>query len=226
MADEDEFARERQRMVEEQLVRRGIKDQRVLEAMGSLPRELFVPPDVRHLAYADAPLPIGFRQTISQPYIVALMTELLELSESESVLEIGTGSGYQAAVLGRLARSTISLEVVPELASEASALLAQLGFNNVEVIHADGSLGMVARAPFDAIIVTAAAPKVPSPLRDQLADGGRMVLPVGGRDGQMLERWVRRGERTVRERLAPVAFVPLVGAFGWGPEEETRGWWF
>jgi protein-L-isoaspartate(D-aspartate) O-methyltransferase len=225
MGKKADYESARRSMVEDQLIPRQIRDDRVLAAMGSVPRHLFVPPDLRHLAYSDAPLPIGQRQTISQPYIVALMTELLELTGEERVLEVGTGSGYQAAVLAHVAKKVYSVERIPELADEARDRLKQMGVENVDVIHHDGSLGYPEEAPYDGIIVTAAAPQVPGPLKEQLADGGRLVLPVGGRNGQILERWRREGENFSREQVAPVAFVPLVGNQGWKSEEDGSPWW-
>lgn len=225
MKENDELTHARERMVEDQIRRRGIKDARVLDAMGTIPRHVFVPPENRHLAYADAPLPIGHRQTISQPFIVALMTELLGLGGDETVLEVGTGSGYQAAILGRLAKRVYSLERIPELAEHARGILNALKLDNVEVLVADGSQGLPERAPFGGIMVTAAAPKVPVPLKEQLADGGRLVLPVGEQAGQILECWERQGDDFSRERLAPVAFVPLVGEHGWDSDERPFSWW-
>lgn len=213
MSENFELARER--MVEEQIKRRGVADQRVLDAMRIIPRHLFVPDDSQYLAYADAPLPIGKRQTISQPYIVALMTELLELKGYETVLEIGTGSGYQAAILSYLARKVYSLERIEELANSASEVLSSLNISNVEVHVGDGTQGLPEHGPYQAIIVTAAAPRVPEPLKDQLEDGGRLVLPVGGQMGQVLERWIRKGDVYTQESIAPVAFVPLIGEDGW-----------
>jgi protein-L-isoaspartate(D-aspartate) O-methyltransferase len=211
----ENFELARERMVEEQIKRRGVADQRVLDAMRIIPRHLFVPDDSQYLAYADAPLPIGKRQTISQPYIVALMTELLELKGYETVLEIGTGSGYQAAILSYLARKVYSLERIEELANSASEVLSSLNISNVEVHVGDGTQGLPEHGPYQAIIVTAAAPRVPEPLKDQLEDGGRLVLPVGGQMGQVLERWIRKGDVYTQESIAPVAFVPLIGEDGW-----------
>lgn len=226
MSEENEYTLARERMVSDQIAPRRIDDERVLAAMRTVPRHRFVPPDLQHLAYADAPLPIGHRQTISQPYIVALMTSLLELKESDKVLEVGTGSGYQAAILAEIASQVITIERIGELAEKARALLEELGLQNVEVVEADGSLGLEREAPFDAIIVTAAAPKVPEPLKLQLAEGGRLVLPVGGRGGQILEVWRRDKDRFDTERVAPVAFVPLVGDQGWESEEGSHFWWW
>jgi len=206
---------ERQRMVDEQLARRDIRSGEILRVMGEIPRHRFVPPEETLLAYADQPLPIGFQQTISQPYIVALMTQLLNLSGGETVLEVGTGSGYQAAILARLAKTVYTIERVAILAQRARAILADLNLRNVHVVEGDGSLGLPEHAPYDAILVTAAAPRVPEALKAQLAEAGRLVLPVGDRGGQMLERWTRKGERIDRESIAPVAFVPLVGKGGW-----------
>lgn len=223
MGDEA-FDQARARMVEEQLRERDITDRRVLEAMGQVPRHEFVPPEVVHLAYADAPLPIGYQQTISQPYIVALMIQLACLRGGETVLEVGTGSGYQAAILARVAGRVYSVECIPELARSARELLERMGLWNVEVVEGDGSLGLPANAPYHAILVAAAAPHVPRPLKEQLADGGRLVLPVGGREGQILERWRRKGENYSRERITTVAFVPLVGNAGWTTGNGPFGW--
>jgi protein-L-isoaspartate(D-aspartate) O-methyltransferase len=154
------------------------------------------------------------------------MTQLLELAESDKVLEVGTGSGYQAAVLAQLAAEIISVERISLLAERARQIFEEIGINNVKIIESDGSMGNPEFAPYNAIIVTAAAPQVPQPLKDQLADGGRMVLPVGGRDGQVLERWRRDGERLESERITPVAFVPLVGNFGWDEDGDINSWWW
>jgi protein-L-isoaspartate(D-aspartate) O-methyltransferase len=213
-----EFRAERERMVADQIERRGIKDPRLLEAMRTVPRHEFIPPEQRRSAYIDAPLPIGDGQTISQPYIVALMTSLLKLSGDEKVLEVGTGSAYQAAILGELAYQVYTLERVERLAEEARERLTRLGYENVEVFVGDGSAGLPEFAPYDAILVTAAAPRVPLPLENQLADGGRLVIPVGGRLGQVLELWRREGKKTISERVTPVAFVPLIGKHAW-PED-------
>jgi protein-L-isoaspartate(D-aspartate) O-methyltransferase len=202
-------------MVESQLVRRGIKDRRVLDAMRQVPRHLFVPKDTRGLAYCDGPLPIGQGQTISQPYIVALMTELLELTGQEKVLELGTGSGYQAAILSRLVRQVYSVERHAALAEQAEKVFAQLGYDNIVISVGDGTLGWPEHSPYEAIIVTAAAPDVPQPLMEQLADGGRLVAPVGSRWSQVLAKVKRQGETLTKEHLTAVAFVPLVGKYGW-----------
>ncbi len=206
----DAFSSERERMVAEQIERRGIRSERVLNALCSLPRHRFVPPELRMYAYDDDPLPIGFEQTISQPYIVALMSELLTLNGDETVLEIGTGSGYQAAVLSRLAGQVHSVEIIPELARRSAALLADLGCTNVQVHCADGSLGWPAAAPYPAIIVTAAPHNLPAPLLEQLAPGGRLVIPVGARWAQVLQLWQKTAAGLQSQDITPVAFVPLV----------------
>ncbi len=218
MSEMEAYSRERKRMVDQQMVSRGIRDERVLEAMLAIPRHEFVPQDQVRRAYIDAPLPIGNHQTISQPYIVALMTEFLNLKGDETVLEIGTGSGYQAAILGHLAKKVYSIERIPELAERSQSLLHSLQLENIEVVVGDGSCGLPEHAPYQAIIVTAAAPEVPKPLKDQLSDGGRLVAPVGGRMGQALELWRREGKKLVCEKLTPVAFVPLIGEHAWSDE--------
>ena len=212
---DDIFASQRQQMVDNQIARRHIRDPRLLEAMRSIPRHEFVPHEHRHLAYTDGPLPIGLGQTISQPYIVALMTQLLNLQGAENVLEVGTGSGYQAAILAYMARQVHTIERHPELARRAAEILAELGLVNVQVHTGDGSLGLPEFAPYEAIIVTAAAPDTPRPLLEQLADGGRLVLPVGEHGGQYLERWTRQEAHYEKEAIVPVAFVPLIGELGW-----------
>ena len=215
----DRFDRERKRMVTNQLERRGLHDTRLLAAFETVPRHLFVPEEYRYAAYDDSPLPIGFNQTISQPYIVALMTDLLRLTGAERVLEVGTGSGYQAAILGRLAGEVHTIEFVPELAAAADKLLKELGFDNVHCHVGDGSLGLLETAPFDGILVAAAAPKTPKVLLAQLDDGGRMVIPVGGRGMQNLEVWKRDGEEFTSRIETAVAFVPLRGEQGWDRKE-------
>lgn len=213
----EEFARRRAAMVREQIEARGVHDARVLQAMRELPRERFVRPGWEAEAYDDNPLPIAAGQTISQPYIVAFMSEALQLRGGERVLEIGTGSGYAAAVLGRLAKEVHTVERHAVLADGAAAVLSALGVNNVQVHTADGTLGWPAAAPYDAIVVTAAGPEVPVALLAQLAVGGRLVMPVGEREGaQWLLRLTRVNEHeTRREELMGVRFVPLTGAQGW-----------
>ncbi|MGE0683559.1 MAG: protein-L-isoaspartate(D-aspartate) O-methyltransferase [Candidatus Binatia bacterium] len=206
-----DFRTARLDMVERQLRQRGIRDERVLQVMNEIPRHLFVPESWRSWAYIDGPLPIGEEQTISQPYIVALMSESLELQGPETVLEIGTGSGYQAAVLSRLAKQVYSIEIIPQLAETARARLSSLSYANVSVIVGDGNLGWLQASPYSAIMVTAAAPQIPQALLDQLAEGGRMVLPVvvdGGE--QQLVRLRKQGGVIKRENLGAVRFVPLV----------------
>jgi protein-L-isoaspartate(D-aspartate) O-methyltransferase len=200
-------------MVREQIMKRGIEDQAVLGAMLALPRHLFVPEAHRDRAYGDHPLPIGHGQTISQPYIVAFMTELLELEPADHVLEVGTGTGYQAAVAALLVDSVFSVEIVPELAAEAADRLERLGYRDVEVRNADGYYGWEEHAPFDAIFVTAAAGHVPPPLVQQLAPGGRMAIPVGGPfQLQNLVLVEKAADGTVTTRsVLPVQFVPLTG---------------
>lgn len=209
-----EFLDERKRMVERQLRGRGIIDVRVLAAFGSIPRHLFVPQELREWAYEDCPHLIGFGQTISQPFIVAYMTQSLELSGTERVLEVGTGSGYQAAILSCLVREVHTVELIPSLADRAAHTLADLGVTNVFIHIGDGSQGWIESAPYDAIIVTAAAPRVPKSLLNQLANYGRMILPVGESGFQELELWQREGETFSQETLLPVAFVPLRGKEG------------
>jgi len=195
-----------------------IEDKRVLEAMARVPRELFIPLASRSLAYEDVPLPIGWNQTISQPLIVALMTEALELSGREKVLEIGAGSGYQAAILAELADRVITIERLPALAESAGELLAGLGYTNVEVHLAEETLGWVKEAPYDAIIVTAAAPRVPADLLVQLAVGGRLVIPVGSRMVQELYKITRHIGKNVIQSLGGCRFVSLIGKEAWAEE--------
>lgn len=209
------FEEQRAWMVRTQLEHWGIRDRRVLDVMGALPRERFVPANERTSAYYDGALPIGEDQTISQPYVVAHMTELLALRGDEKVLEVGTGSGYQTAVLARLAAQVYTIERIASLAQRAAAVLAEMSIDNVQFRVADGSLGWPENAPYDAILVTCAAPQLPAPLLEQLANGGRMVTPVGPRGYQDLVRVVRTGDAFDEERLSPVAFVPLIGKYGW-----------
>jgi protein-L-isoaspartate(D-aspartate) O-methyltransferase len=206
---DDPYAAERARMVEEQLRARGIRDRAVLAAMARVPRHELVPGAYRRLAYADHPLPIGFEQTISQPYIVAYMTEAAQVSRDDRVLEVGTGSGYQAAVLAELAREVYTVEIVPELAARAAAQLRALGYANVHARAGDGYAGWPEHAPFDAIVVTAAPDHVPPALVEQLAVGGRMVIPVG-RGDQEMRVLTRTAAGVVERRTIPVQFVPLV----------------
>ena len=212
---EDEFVLARKRMVEEQISARGIHDPRVLVVMGSVLRHCFVPPDDLPWAYADGPLPIGHGQTISQPYIVALMTELLELEPEDRVLEVGSGSGYQAAVLGELAAEVHTVEVIPELAWQAEKTLAGLGYTQVHVHTGDGSVGWAEDAPYNKILVAAAAPEVPQALLDQLGEDAQLVIPVGSRSVQQLEVWRRTGQEFNCQVSLQVCFVPLRGQFGW-----------
>jgi protein-L-isoaspartate(D-aspartate) O-methyltransferase len=206
----DARAAARTRMVEEQIKARGVKDEAVLAAMARVPRHLFVPEDVQPFAYEDRPLPIGRDQTISQPYIVAYMTEMLRASKADTVLEIGTGSGYQAAVLSGLVREVLSIEIVPELADRARRVLAENGYRNVQVRTGDGYRGWPERAPFERIIVTAAPPQIPGALIDQLAVGGRMVVPVGTALQEMVIVTKRADGTVSQERTIGVRFVPMV----------------
>jgi protein-L-isoaspartate(D-aspartate) O-methyltransferase len=217
--EESVFRAAREAMVHSQIEERGIRNPRLLAVMRHVPRHRFVQGELRERAYEDGPLPIGSGQTISQPYIVAAMTDLLELMGDENVLEIGTGSGYQAAVFGEMAHSVHTVERHPALAQQASAILAELGYQNIFVHVGDGSLGWAPGAPYEAIAVTAAAPEIPTPLINQLAEGGRLVIPVGNRSGQMLERWRKHKGRILREKLFQVAFVPLRGQHGWNDGE-------
>jgi protein-L-isoaspartate(D-aspartate) O-methyltransferase len=212
---EKDFAKLRKLMVETQLKPRGIADPRVLAAMEKVPRDKFVPADILNVAYEDCALPIGERQTISQPFMVAVMTECLKLKGDERVLEIGTGSGYQAAILGELAKEVYTIERVGPLAERAETILKKLGYNNVKVIVGDGTLGYQEASPFDGIIVTAAAPSIPQPLIDQLADGGRLVIPVGETFSQILTMVTKQGTELITEESVGCVFVPLVGRFGW-----------
>jgi len=217
---DDPYSEERAAMVEKQIHRRGVNDERVLRAMATVPRHEFVPPGSRAMAYSDEPLGIGGGQTISQPFIVAAMSAALKLNGSERVLEIGGGSGYQAAVLSLLAREVFSVELRADLARSAAERLKLLGYENAHVHCGDGTLGLKEFAPFDAILVAAAAPAVPAPLLEQLSNaGGRLIIPVGGDDHQQLVLVTRHGEGYVSERHENCRFVPLVGRFGWKVEE-------
>lgn len=214
--EDSEDARRRDLMVARDIAGRGVTDDRVLAAMGSVPRERFLPPEMAEFAYEDSPLPIGSGQTISQPFIVALMAAAAELGPRDRMLEIGTGSGYGAAVLGRVAGEVWTVERHRELAEEARDRLDGIGADNVHVRTGDGTLGWPEAAPFDAIVVTAGGPAVPQALVEQLAEGGRLVIPVGGEtQDQHLVRARRRGDDLVAEDLGPVRFVPLIGAQGW-----------
>ena len=204
-------ASERQRMVEEQLVPRGVHDERVLAAMSKVPREEFVPQGLRGGSYTDQPLPIGYGQTISQPYVVAFMTEQLRLQPQDRVLEVGTGSGYQAAILAELVGEVYSIEIIEPLAKSAEATLQRLGYKNVHVKMGDGYKGWPEHAPFDAIIVTCAPDHVPQPLIDQLKEGGRMIIPVGGFGDQELYLLEKKNGQLQRRAVLPVRFVPMAG---------------
>jgi protein-L-isoaspartate(D-aspartate) O-methyltransferase len=210
--DADRFAAERKAMVETQVVARGVRNPAVLAAMQTVPRHLFVPPEIRDEAYADYPLPIGEGQTISQPYIVAFMTESLGLKKKDKVLEVGTGSGYQAAVLSLLAGAVLTIEINPRLSRQAAETLASLGYSNVRVRSGDGFFGWPEEAPFDAIIVTCAVDRIPPRLFEQLAEGGRLILPLGDSgDFQMLTLVTKKGGRPVVRDLMYVRFVPMTG---------------
>ena len=212
----DDFAAGRSRMVERQLRRRGIGDERVLSAMAAVPREEFVPEAVRDRAYADSALAIGEEQTISQPWIVAAICQAMELTGSELALEVGTGSGYSAAVLAQLAAHVVSIERHQALSNAARLALRSLGIANVELVVGDGSLGVPERAPFDAIAVHAAAPVAPPALLDQLAEGGRLVVPIASGEADMLTVLRRQAGRVTRETIGPCRFVPLIGEEGFG----------
>lgn len=212
MAD---FEKERIRMLEDQIMARGVRDERVLSAMRKIPRHEFMPEAIRGMAYTDNALPLGEGQTISQPYMVALMSELLGLKGTERILEIGTGSGYQAAVLAELCEKVYTVERIKMLADKARATLDRLGYKSVAIKVFDGTYGWKEMSPFDAIMVTAGAPDVPAPLIEQLAIGGRMVIPVGDRYGQTLVKVVRTAEGLVTEKSIPCVFVPLIGNHGW-----------
>jgi protein-L-isoaspartate(D-aspartate) O-methyltransferase len=202
----------------------GIRDERVLSSMAQVPRQSFVPVSLRARAYEDRPLPIGLGQTISQPYMVARMLEILELGPRDRLLDIGTGSGYQAAVASSLCREVVGIEIVPELAETARQTLSDLGYSNVSVVAGDGSVGLPERGPYDAIVVAAGAPEAPPALLAQLREGGRLVIPVGDRNEQVLRRYRREGSDWVIDSVLWCMFVPLVGEQGW-PEapEAPRG---
>lgn len=217
-----DFTLARETMVLEQIERRGLRNPRLLAAFRKVPRHLFVPVELRDRAYDDGPLPIGKGQTISQPYIVALMTSLLALEGDERVLEIGTGSGYQAAILGEMSKEVHTVERHAGLALRAAEVLSQLGYLNVHVHTGDGSLGWEQAAPYDAIVVTAAAAAPPPPLLNQLAEGGRLVLPVGSRMEQILQVWHKQAGTFTYENIIPVSFVPLRGQYGWSERDWER----
>ena len=208
--DGRDFAQEREEMVATQVAARGVRDPPTLAAMRKVPRHLFVPPAGVDQAYEDHPVPIGHGQTISQPYVVGFMTEVLGLKGGEAVLEVGTGCGYQAAVLAQIAARVYTIEIVSPLAAEATERLKRLGYANVTVRAGDGYLGWPEAAPFDAIMVTAAAPRIPEPLKQQLKDGGRLIVPVG-EDWQELVLLTRRGDRFEQRQVLPVRFVPMTG---------------
>jgi len=214
----NDLLKARMRMVDEQIIARGIRDPRVITAMRKVPRHLFVEEALQNQAYSDHPLPIGEKQTISQPFMVALMTEAMQLKGMEKVLEIGAGSGYQTAILAEIAFKVFSIERIRSLTIQARKLLYDLGYLNVEIKFSDGTLGWAEESPFDAIIVTAGSPGIPKPLVDQLAVGGRLVIPVGDSADQELVRITKTEEGTKREDLGGCRFVKLIGQHGW--EEE------
>ncbi|MBM4283896.1 MAG: protein-L-isoaspartate(D-aspartate) O-methyltransferase [Deltaproteobacteria bacterium] len=219
----DAYQKVRADMVEAQIRRRGVSDPRVLRALTKVPRHLFVPSHLWEQAYGDHPLPIGEDQTISQPYIVALMTEALDLTGAEKVLELGTGSGYQAAVLGELAREVYTIERLASLAESARLVLERLGYTNIHVRIGDGTLGWPEESPFDAILVTAGSPQVPRPLVEQLALNGRLVIPVGDQYSQTLTRVRKTAAGLQHDYLGGCRFVRLVGAHGWQEGEQRKG---
>ncbi len=216
----NDFPKARLKMVEDQIVSMGIKDPGVIAAMKKVPRHLFVEEALQGQAYSDHPLPIGEKQTISQPYMVGLMSEALQLKKNERVLEIGTGSGYQAAVLGELVEKVFSIERIRSLAIRARQLLYELGYFNVEIKIFDGTYGWTEESPFDAIVVTAGSPDIPYPLIDQLAVGGRLVIPVGNTYAQDLMRVTKTAEGIKKENLGGCRFVKLIGKYGWETERE------
>ncbi len=209
-----DFAEEREQMVNSQIKERGITDTRVVEAMMKVPRHLFVPEPYTSGAYDDTPLPIGYNQTISQPYIVAFMTEALQLKPTDHVLEIGTGSGYQAAILAEICDSVYTIDIIKQLTDGAGKILDQLGYKNIMIRHGDGYLGWPEHGPFNAIIVTCAATQVPQALQDQLAEGGRMIIPVGEQGVQELILMKKKNGRFRQESVLPVRFVPMINDKG------------
>lgn len=222
VAENREYAQQRALMVERYVAARGVKDPRVLEAMRQIPRHLFVPQVVRAKSYGESALPIGAGQTISQPWIVGRMIELLELNGSEKVLEVGTGTGYQACVLSKVAARVFSIERINELALRAVELVRELKLHNVSVKVFDGTYGWSDQAPFDRIIVAATAPELPEPLVQQLGRGGTLVIPLGRSDNQRLARVRRVGTGIQIEDCGPASFVPLIGRFGWKDEEKAK----
>ncbi len=215
MANVLDYSLARERMVNTQLIPRGIKDKRVLEVMKKIPRDRFIEEALKGEAYNDHPLPIGHKQTISQPYIVALMTEALELSGREKTLEIGTGSGYQTAILAELSEKVYTIERIKSLLVKARSILAELGYDNILLKAFDGTLGWKEYKPYDAIIVTAGAPKIPHPLLDQMADGGRLIIPVGNKFSQELIKVTKKKGGYIENNLGGCRFVDLVGIHGW-----------
>ena len=216
----DDFSKQRSEMVTKQLKRRGIRDERILDAFLNTPRHKFVPPNYQYLAYHDRPLPIGAGQTISQPYMVALMTQCLHPQPTDTVLEIGTGSGYQAAILSHLVKTVFTIEIHQSLIQNAAKAINDLGYQNVHILQGDGSQGLPDEAPFNAILITAAAPDIPPPLISQLALGGRVIAPVGGQHHQTLVCWTKNSENRIeKDELIPVVFVPLRGKHGWLDED-------
>ena len=209
------YAGQRRKMVEEQLVERGVKDLRLLEAMSRVPRHLFAQDSLQHRAYGDTPLPIGENQTLSQPYIVGAMTEALALKGEERVLEIGTGSGYQTAIIAELARQVFTIERLNNLSRKAQKILEGLNYMNIVFKMFDGTYGWPDQAPFDAILITASAREIPESLIKQLGDGGRLVAPVGETDKQKLVVLTKKGDRVSRKNLGDCKFVPLIGKYGW-----------
>ncbi len=218
--DEKVYKAQREHMVEQQLRARGIRDERVLAAMAKVPRHEFVPEEMLHAAYDDRALPIGYGQTISQPYMVAVMLEMLDVHDDHKVLEVGGGSGYQAALLGELAKEVYAVEIIEPLAHRARVTLERLGYDNVHVIVGDGTLGYEPAAPYDRIIVAAACPEIPPPLIEQLKDGGRIVAPVGRRGVQQCVVGIKRGKELELTKTIGCVFVPLVGEYGW----RKRAW--